>query len=89
MREVADAFSTNLIRERKLAGLTQEELSYRASLHRTEISQLERGIRIARLDTVIKLAGALGVDACVLLGGIKWISGTYEPGAFSTEKESR
>jgi transcriptional regulator with XRE-family HTH domain len=62
MREVADAFAANLRRQRKLAGLSQDEVSIRASVHRTEISQLERGLRVARIDTVAKLAGALEVD---------------------------
>ena len=31
-------------------------------------------VRIARVDTVIKLAGALEVDACELLRGITWIT---------------
>ena len=41
-------------RARKRADLSQEELGIRASLHRTEISQLERGMRIARADTLLK-----------------------------------
>jgi transcriptional regulator with XRE-family HTH domain len=56
---VAERFGENLMIYRKRAGLSQEELGFRASLHRTEISQLERGVRLARIDTLVKLAGAL------------------------------
>lgn len=40
--DVAGRFGDNLVRCRKFAGLSQDELSIRASVHRTEISQLER-----------------------------------------------
>ena len=39
-------FGENLERCRERAGLTQAELGYQASLHRTEISLLERGKRL-------------------------------------------
>jgi hypothetical protein len=35
-------FAANLIRLRKAAGLSQEQLAFAAELHRTEIGQLER-----------------------------------------------
>lgn len=40
--DVAARFGDNLVRVRRQSGLSQEELSIRASVHRTEISQLER-----------------------------------------------
>jgi transcriptional regulator with XRE-family HTH domain len=57
MSEVAARFGANLARQRERAGITQEELSFGASLHRTEIGLLERGGRIPRIDTLAKLAG--------------------------------
>lgn len=47
-------------------------LGLRADLHRTEISQLERGKRVARIDTLVKLAASLGVKPEVLLDGLEW-----------------
>ncbi len=79
---VAERFGENLARCRERAELSQEELGIRASLHRTEISQLERGLRIARIDTLVKLAGALGVDPAALLDGIAWTPATVQPGRF-------
>jgi transcriptional regulator with XRE-family HTH domain len=65
---VARQFGKNLHRERKRAGLSQEEVGFRASLHRTEIGLLERGARTPRIDTLVKLAAALGVRIdCALL----------------------
>jgi len=79
---VAALFSENLARARKHAGLSQEEVGYRASLHRTEISLLERGTRIPQLDTILKLAGGLSISPCELLPDIAWVPGATEPGRF-------
>jgi transcriptional regulator with XRE-family HTH domain len=84
--DIAAHFGDNLARQRKRADLSQEELSLRASLHRTEISQLERGLRIARIDTLIKLKDALEVSADDLLVGITWRIGNYRPCGFATEE---
>lgn len=80
--EIAEQFAANLVRCRKLADLSQEELAFRASLHRTEISQLERGLRIARIDTLTKLCGSLGVGPAELLAGIVWRPGDVRLGSF-------
>jgi transcriptional regulator with XRE-family HTH domain len=57
----AAQFGKNLAYQRKRADLSQEELSVRASLHRTEISHLERGLRVARVDTLVKLVASLEI----------------------------
>lgn len=72
----ATQFGKNLTRQRKRAGLSQDELAQMASLHRTEISLLERGRRIPRIDTLAKLAGALAVSPRDLLDGIEWTPGS-------------
>lgn len=46
MIDIAAQFGDNLARCRRLADISQDELSVRASVHRTEISQIERGLRI-------------------------------------------
>jgi transcriptional regulator with XRE-family HTH domain len=81
--DIAARFGKNIARCRRRAGLSQEELSIRASLHRTEISQLERGLRLARIDTLVKLAGALGVSTDNLVEGIDWQPGSATIGEFS------
>lgn len=79
---VAERFAENLLRARESAGLSQEELAFRAALHRTEIGLLERGVRTPRIDTLAKLAGALDVCPEGLLAGIRWRPGDFRPGGF-------
>lgn len=70
--DFATRFGHNLARCRDRTGLSQEELGMRAELHRTAVGQLERGQRIARADTLVKLAGSLGVTPEELLAGLDW-----------------
>ncbi len=85
--DVAARFGENLMLYRKRANLSQEELGFRASLHRTEISQLERGVRLARIDTLIKLAGALSVPPGDLLKGMAWAPGSARVGRFKVRED--
>ena len=48
--------------ERTRLGFSQETLAERADLHRTYITDIERGARNLSLETIYKLAGALGVS---------------------------
>ncbi len=80
--DIAAQFGDNLVRCRKQADLSQDELSVRASVHRTEISQLERGLRVARIDTLAKLCASLEVDAGELMTGIVWTPGGVRRGRF-------
>lgn len=84
--EVARRFGQNMRHVRKGTGLSQEALGFEAGLHRTEIGLQERGARVPRIDTLIKVATALGVHIeCPLLDGISWSAGrvTTTPGAFT------
>lgn len=85
--EVARRFGTNLHRARKRRGLSQEALAARASLHRTHIGLLEKGARVARIDTTIKLATALEVAIDDLLDGITWEPADAQPGRFTLSSE--
>ena len=82
-RMVAERFGRNVKRLRLRADLSQEQLSHRADLHRTEIGMLERGIRLPRLDTILKVAGALEIHAGELFDGLDWTPGQSIVGAFS------
>ena len=84
--DIAARFGQNLRRCRKRVDLSQEELSVRASLHRTEISHLERGLRVARVDTLVKLRGSLGVSADELLDGMGWDPGGTRIGEFRADE---
>jgi transcriptional regulator with XRE-family HTH domain len=56
------AFGTVLRRLRTEKGISQEKLAEISDLHRTYISQLERGLKSPSLSAIFKLALALGVS---------------------------
>lgn len=51
----------NLLRYRKAAGLTQEELAEAANLSARAYADIERGSVSARLDSLLKICDALGI----------------------------
>jgi len=71
--EVTEPFRQNLRRLRRRAGLSQEHLAARASLHRTAIGLLENGERLPRIDTLMRLAASLEASPLELLEGIEWV----------------
>jgi transcriptional regulator with XRE-family HTH domain len=83
--DVGHHFGENLRRARRRVGISQEELGMRSSLHRTEIGLLERGARVPRIDTLIKVAAALSISPGDLLVGIDWTPGsmTTTDGSFA------
>ncbi|MCI0700586.1 MAG: helix-turn-helix domain-containing protein [Planctomycetia bacterium] len=58
---LAVRFGQRLRQLREAKGWSQEELATRATLHRTHISLIESAQRSVQLDTVEKLASALGI----------------------------
>ena len=56
-------FGRKVARLRKLLGISQEELAFRAEVHRTYISQLERGLKSPTLSVIRRLSLALKVSA--------------------------
>jgi XRE family transcriptional regulator, regulator of sulfur utilization len=80
---IAARLGENLARARERAGVSQETLGVMASVHRAEVSILERGIRLPRIDTAIKLAAALEVPLETLIEGIGWNPGSTALGQFS------
>ena len=54
---------------RQERGLSQEELAFKAGLHRTYVSSAERGKRNVGLVNVERLAQALDIDICDLFSG--------------------
>lgn len=71
-KPVASRFGQNLLAARRRAGIVQAELAYQSCLHPTYVSHMEQGARLPRIDTVVRLAGALGVGVEVLVRGIEW-----------------
>jgi transcriptional regulator with XRE-family HTH domain len=71
--ELERSYGRNLRRIRKERGYSQEELAFRAEVHRTEISLLERGKRDPGVNMTLRLTGALGVAPGELLGGATFV----------------
>jgi transcriptional regulator with XRE-family HTH domain len=69
--EPRERFAANLRKRREQRGLSQEALGFASDMHRTEVSLLERAQRDPRLETIVKLARALGVKPADLLAGIR------------------
>jgi len=85
-REAAKRLGKNLWLARRRAGYTQEELGVLCSLHRTEIGMVEKGDRLPRVDTLMKLAAALDVQVEKLVEGIEWIPpGPPASGSFAVQ----
>lgn len=53
--------------QREALGLSQEELGFRSEVHRTYISEVERGIKNPSFTTIHKLAKALGVNKSAIV----------------------
>jgi transcriptional regulator with XRE-family HTH domain len=68
----ARQFGRSVAGRRRRLGMTQVGTADRAGLHRSEIALIERGERLPRLDTIVKLGGALRVEPCELLVGMTW-----------------
>ena len=65
--DIRQRLSLNLRHLRHSKGWSQEEFAFLAGLHRTYVSDLERGARNPTIAVVDKLAMALGVPVSVLL----------------------
>jgi transcriptional regulator with XRE-family HTH domain len=66
-----EQFAKNLRDHRTRAGLTQEELADACDLHPTAVGKLECRQRTPRLDTVVALSRALGLESvCELVRGV-------------------
>ena len=65
--DVRERFGQNVRRLRVSLNLSQEELAFRAGVHRTYCSDIERAIRNPSISVVQQFADALGVKAGSLL----------------------
>lgn len=61
-KDIGLLFGQRLRELRQKQGLSQEELGFRAGLHRTYVGGIERGERNVTLKNIQRLADALGVD---------------------------
>ena len=66
-KKILIAFGDKVRELRKEKGLSQEELSFKADLHRTYIGMIERAEKNITLINIEKIAKALGVTLKDLL----------------------
>ncbi|NOT95590.1 MAG: helix-turn-helix transcriptional regulator [Nitrospira sp.] len=64
-------FGKEVVRLRKRLGISQEELAFRAEVHRTYISQLERGLKSPTLSMILRLSRALQASASRLVATVE------------------
>lgn len=55
-------FASNVRQQRLKRGISQEELAFRADVHRTYIGMVERAERNVSLISAEKIANALGIN---------------------------
>ena len=65
--DIRQRLGLNLRRLRQEKGLSQEDFAFEAEIHRTYVSDLERGVRNPTIAVVEKLAVALGTTTSELL----------------------
>lgn len=64
--DVKKTFGSSVKTWRKRLGLSQEELAERAELHRTYVSDVERGARNLSLESITRMARALQISVAEL-----------------------
>lgn len=56
------AFGKRVAELRKNAGLSQEQFAFKCDVDRTYIGIIERGEKSPTLNTIVKIANALGIN---------------------------
>src|SRR5580765_8001868 len=74
-QDVRKIFGAELRRRRKELGLSQEEFGERANLHRTYVSDVEAGKRNPSLQSMQRLASAVGTSIGSVFGAMEGILG--------------
>lgn len=65
--QLRDTLARNLRKHRADQGWSQERLAFESGLNRTYLSAVERSEQNISIDNIARLAGAMGVEAWVLL----------------------
>lgn len=67
--DILKIFGENVRKIRREKGLSQEELAFKANLHRTYIGMIERAEKNITLINIEKIANALEVNIKELING--------------------
>ncbi|MGB5962114.1 MAG: helix-turn-helix transcriptional regulator [Coleofasciculaceae cyanobacterium] len=71
MTDINKALGQVLIKYRTLAKISQEELADRAGIHRTYVSQIERGLKSPTLSVLFQISRSLNTTASVLIAEVE------------------
>lgn len=71
MENINKAIAKSLVALRHATSISQEELAARAGIHRTYVSQIERGLKSPTLQVLIQIANALDTTASSILQDIE------------------
>lgn len=67
------------VRDRRTAlGLSQEAAAVRCGIHWTQLGKVERGQRSLRLETIVKIADGLDIDAGELVSRLPAPTGVHK-----------
>ena len=81
-QQTRDRIGLRIMALRKLAGLTQEQLSERAGLQRSHVAKIERGKYAVTFETIQAIAEALGMTVDIIdprLSGLAQLRTLSEP----------
>ncbi|MCV7010581.1 helix-turn-helix transcriptional regulator [Mycobacterium gordonae] len=70
LNDTTRVFGERVRDRRQELGLSQEVAAVRCGIHWTQLGKVERGQRSLRLETIIKIADGLEVDAGCLVSGL-------------------
>lgn len=70
LNETTREFGERVRNRRVTLGLSQEAAAIRCGIHWTQLGKVERGQRSLRLETIVKIAHGLAVDAGDLVTGL-------------------
>ena len=65
--DIREVLGANLKRLRSAKGWSQEQYAFEAGIHRTYVSDIERGARNPTIEILVKLAKPLGVEPADLI----------------------
>jgi transcriptional regulator with XRE-family HTH domain len=73
--DLTERFAQNLTDQRKKKGLSPGDLAELASISPPRLEAIESGAEQPELETLVKLAGSLGVPVADLVAGLGWDPG--------------
>ena len=71
MKDINKALGRVLVKYRIIAKISQEELADRAGIHRTYVSQIERGLKSPTLSVLFEISKSLNIKASSLIAEIE------------------